>query len=297
MPISASVAGAARDAHAGPDRVRFDVIDPWPARAMHGLLDQDPDTVRVGDPLPLGWHWLYFREPLPASRLGPDGHEARGAFMPTGDLPRRMWAGGSLHAIRPVIVGEHAELRSRVEGVVEKTGRSGRLAFATVRQELWQGNHQCVEEEQRIVYREARPTQSPRTPTPAPNRGQPAWEEAFLPTEVALFRFSALTYNAHRIHYDRTYAEAEGYPDLLVHAPLTALALLNAAERRWGAARTFEYRAMAPLYANQPVRLVGREAPDGLPGSPKLAEAVGPDGVPKLAGHFSRKVACTNRPA
>lgn len=289
MPTSASVAGAARDLHAGSDRVRLDVIDPWPARAMRGLLDQDPDAVRVGDPLPLGWHWLYFRDPLPASSLGPDGHEARGAFMPTGDLPRRMWAGGSLHAIRPVIVGEPAELRSRVDDVVEKTGRSGRLAFATVCQELWQGDHRCVEEEQRIVYCEVQPTQQPppRTPTPAPNREQPAWEEAFLPTEVALFRFSALTYNAHRIHYDRTYAEAEGYPDLLVHAPLTALALLNAAERRWGTARTFEYRAMAPLYANQPVRLVGREATEGSSRSSKLAEAVGPDGVPRLAGRFS----------
>ena len=291
MPTSASVAGAARDLHAGSDRVRLDVIDPWPARAMRGLLDQDPDALRVGDPLPLGWHWLYFRDPLPASSLGPDGHEARGAFMPTGDLPRRMWAGGSLHAIRPVIVGEPAELRSRVDDVVEKTGRSGRLAFATVRQELWQGDHRCVEEEQRIVYCEVQPTQPPQAPctprAPASNREPPAWEEAFLPTEVALFRFSALTYNAHRIHYDRTYAEAEGYPDLLVHAPLTALALLNAAERRWGTARTFEYRAMAPLYANQPVRLVGREAPDSSSRSSKLAEAVGPDGVPRLAGRFS----------
>lgn len=280
--------------HAGSDRVRFDVIDPWPARAMRGLLDQDPDAFRVGDRLPLGWHWLYFREPLPASSLGPDGHEARGAFMPTGDLPRRMWAGGSLHAIRPVIVGEAAELRSRLESVVEKTGRSGRLAFATVHQELWQGNHRCVKEEQRIVYCEAQPPASPCTPAPARDREQLAWEDAFLPTEVALFRFSALTYNAHRIHYDRAYAEAEGYPDLLVHAPLTVLALLDAAERRWGAAGAFKYRARAPLYANQPIRLVGRETPEGpsgpsrAPSGPsKVAEAVGPDGTAKLAGQFS----------
>lgn len=211
--------------------------------------------------------------------------------MPTGDLHRRMWAGGSLHAIRPVIVGEHAELRSRLESVVEKTGRSGRLAFATVRQELWQGDHRCVKEEQRIVYCEAQPTpasQVHRTPPmPATNREPPAWEETFLPTEVALFRFSALTYNAHRIHYDRTYAKAEGYPDLLVHAPLTVLALLNAAERRWGTAATFEYRARAPLYANQPVRMIGRVVPEGSAGQSKIAEAVGPDGTPKLAGRFS----------
>lgn len=290
MPTRTDASAGTRDARTRSVRVRFDVIDPWPACAMHGLLDQDPDAVRAGDPLPLGWHWLYFLDPLPASSLGPDGHEARGAFMPTGDLPRRMWAGGSLHAIRPVIVGEPAELRSRVASVVEKTGRSGRLAFATVHQELRQADHPCVKEEQRIVYREARPGQSPRTPRQARNR-EPckpcAWEETFLPTEVALFRFSALTYNAHRIHYDRPYAEAEGYPDLLVHAPLTVLALLNAAERQWGAAGTFKYRAQAPLFANQPIRLVGREAPEGPSGPSKVAEAIGPDGVPSLAGKLT----------
>lgn len=292
---------------ARPARVCADVIDPWPVRAMRGLLDKDPNAVSRGDPLPLGWHWLYFRDPLPASSLGPDGHEARGAFMPTGDLPRRMWASGSLHAMRPVIVGEPAELRSRVAGVVEKTGRSGRLAFAKVRCELRQEGRRCVEEEQVIAYREAREpcadvrsaeegaVRPPRRrafdqnrPTPDQNRARPAWAETFLPTEVALFRFSALTYNAHRIHYDRPYAEAEGYPGLLVHAPLTVLALLDAAERRWGAAESFEYRATAPIFANQPVRLVGREASDGSTGSSKVAEALGPDGAPKLVGRFHR---------
>ena len=290
---------------ARPVRVRTDVIDPWHVRAMRGLLDRDPDAVSRGDPLPLGWHWLYFRDPLPASSLGPDGHEARGAFMPAGDLPRRMWAGGSLHAIRPVIVGEPAELRSRVASVVEKTGRSGRLAFAKVRCELRQEGRPCVEEERVIVYREARqpcpdehgagptsegvePPESPTGPALDRNRRRPAWAETFLPTEVTLFRFSALTYNAHRIHYDRSYAEAEGYPGLLVHAPLTVLALLNAAERRWGDAGSFEYRATAPLFANQPVRLVGRKAPEGSSGPSMIAEAIGPDGVPRVAGRFRR---------
>ena len=272
---------------------------------MRGLLDQDPAAVSPGDPLPLGWHWLYFRDPLPASSLGPDGHEARGAFMPPGDLPRRMWAGGSLRALRPVIVGEPAELRSRVASVVEKVGRSGRLAFATVRHEVRQGSRRCVEEEQVIVYREAGPqaraaprADAARPPVkPVPPRESPpeaaseldaaAWEESFLPTEVALFRFSALTYNAHRIHYDRPYAEAEGYPALLVHAPLAVLALLNAAERCWGVAGGFEYRATAPLFANQPVRLVGREALEGLSGSRKVTEALGPDGTPRIIGRFS----------
>lgn len=256
---------------------------------MRGLLDQDPAAVSPGDPLPLGWHWLYFRDPTPASRLGADGHEERGAFLPSGDLPRRMWASGSLRAHRPVIVGEPAELRSRVADVAEKVGRSGRLAFVTVRHEVRQGGRRCVEEEQVIVYREARPhAQEPAEA--APELGPPVWEETFLPTEVALFRFSALTYNAHRIHYDRPYAEAEGYPALVVHAPLAVLALLNAAERCWGVAGGFEYRATAPLFANQPVQLVGREAPKGPSGSQKIAEAVGSDGAPRLVGRFSHPV-------
>ena len=277
---------------------------------MRGLLDQDPAAVSPGDPLPLGWHWLFFRDPVPASSLGADGHEARGAFLPSGDLPRRMWASGSLRALRPVIVGEPAEQRSRVADVAEKVGRSGRLAFVTVHHEVRQGGRRCVEEEQVIVYREARPraetktgpradaTQRPPQPVPsskeppeaAAELGAPVWEETFLPTEVALFRFSALTYNAHRIHYDRPYAEAEGYPALVVHAPLTVLALLNAAERGWGTAGGFEYRATAPLFANQPVQLVGREALEGPSGSQKIAEAVGPDGAPRLFGRFSHSV-------
>ena len=158
------------------------------------------------------------------------------------------------------------------------------------------------------MYREARPSDEPPEPVPpsgeppkpvppsegppeaAPELGTPVWEETFLPTEVALFRFSALTYNAHRIHYDRPYAEAEGYPALVVHAPLTVLALLNAAERGWGTAGGLEYRATAPLFANQPVRLVGREALEGPSGSQKIAEAVGPDGAPRLVGRFSHSV-------
>lgn len=273
----------------GGTRVRAEVLSPWPAQAMQALLDRDPAGMGEGDPLPLGWHWLYFKKPVPASDLGPDGHERRGRFMPEIELPRRMWAGGTLRSLRPVLIGARTELRSGVLGVEEKRGKSGRLVFVTVGHALLQDSHACVEEKQVIVYREAgqrlaTPAARPRsaapsgTPTvppapanrrePASRRGTPAaaaWTETFVPTPVTLFQFSALTYNGHRIHYDYPYAtEREGYRGLLVHGPLTALLLLDAARRhsRVPVSR-FRYRAMAPLFAGEPITLVGRPAPEG----------------------------------
>lgn len=240
---------------------------------MRGLLDRDPHAVADGAELPLGWHWLYFRDPLRRSALGADGHEARGAFMPAVGLPRRMWAGGRLRSRRPVVVGRPAELRSQVTEVTEKHGRTGRLVFATVSHVVLQDGVACVEEEQTIVYREAGILATGEPADAVASSGgtdsdsvasgveadgddampppQPTWQETFRPNAVALFRFSALTYNAHRIHYDRAYARSEGYPDLLVHAPLTALVLMDAAQRNWQArVRTFEYRALSPLFVD-----------------------------------------------
>lgn len=238
---------------------------------MRGLLDLELDSpeVAVGAELPLGWHWLYFREPLRRSALGADGHEARGAFMPDTGLPRRMWAGGRLRSRRPVIVGRPAELRSQVTDATEKHGKSGRLLFATVSHVVRQNRLVCVEEKQTIVYREAGGDSTRQAgggstttePASSDTRNALAWQETFHPDAVTLFRFSALTYNAHRIHYDRAYARTEGYPDLLVHAPLTALALLNAAAHNWQAeVREFDYRALSPLFVDQTVQLVGHDA-------------------------------------
>ena len=227
--------------------------------------------------------------------------------MPKVDLPRRMWAGGTLRSIRPVLLGEPAELRSEVREVKEKRGKSGRLVFVTVGQTLLQDGRKCVEEEQVIVYREAewvrpgkverstysdqsdqsdnweraqepqqaeQPQRAPEANRPAESgqtagsdrarSGLAAWTETFQPTTVTLFQFSALTWNAHRIHYDHPYVtEQEGYPGLVVHGPLTALLLLDAACRHAPAPpSSFRYRALAPLYVNQPITLVGR------PGAP-----------------------------
>lgn len=295
-------------ARAGRTRVRRDILTPWPSRAMCGLLDRDPDSIGEGDPLPLGWHWFYFSEPLRTSRLGPDGHETRGGFMPDPDLPRRMWAGGTLHSLRPALIGEPAELRSEVREVKEKRGKSGRLVFVTVAHTVLQGGNPCVQEKQVIVYREAEgrpattsdrgaPTSRASTSTchAGGRAAHPRWTESVLPTTVTLFQFSALTCNPHRIHYDHPYAtQREGYRGLLVHGPLTALLLLDAARRNIPAPlSSFRYRALAPLYADEPITLVGREPastePPGHPsrGSPpreRIVEALAPTGTVAMRG-------------
>ena len=282
-------------------RVHTDILAPGPAQAMLGLLDRDPRAISEGDPLPLGWHWLYFRQPCRASRLARDGHEVRGNFMPDVDLPRRMWAGGMLLSPRPVALGEAAELRSEILSVTEKRGRSGRLVFVTVGHTVLQGSRPCVEEEQVIVYRE------PASPSAATSSGTggdgaagresggrpesaPEWSETFLPTTVTLFQFSALTHNGHRIHYDHPYAtRREGYPGLLVHGPLTALLLLDAAQRHNPhPVRQFRYRALAPLFVDQPIALAGQAASAGADGSgpqpERIVEAFAPSGAVAMRG-------------
>ena len=319
-------------------RIRTDVLTPWPAQAMLGLFDRDPQGIAEGDPLPLGWHWLYFRQPRRASRLARDGHEVRGDFMPNVDLPRRMWAGGMLRSLYPVSLGEPAELRSEILSVTEKRGKSGRLVFVTVGHTVLQGDRRCVEEEQVIVYREPAPRASAATARqkPAPQQAAtsgksagtahaadtddvassgaggvragresggraspaPEWSETFLPTTVTLFQFSALTYNGHRIHYDHPYVtQREGYPGLLVHGPLTALLLLDAAQRHASVpVSCFRYRALAPLFVDQPITLVGRSElsgeqdrgdPHAAPPTGRLVEALGPSSTVAMRGWVS----------
>ncbi len=282
-------------------RTRRDRIDLWPAAAMLGLLNHHSSELAEGDRLPLGWHWLYFRSAHRISQLGPDGHEQRGDFLPETGLPRRMWAGGLLRERAPVRIGPAAELCSQVRKVQEKRGKSGRLVFVSVGHEVRQDGRVCVEEDQVIVYREAggaraernRPLHRRSRPegvdgaskdpvaTPLNGRQPPLWSAAFLPTPVALFQFSALTWNSHRIHYDHPYVTGrEGYPDLLVHGPLTALLLLDAARRRSEHPIVrFRYRALAPLFAGQPISLVGRGEARG-----NGATGAGKEGEPDRSG-------------
>lgn len=233
--------------------VRRELIQPGPAVALGGLLGVDaPDLARDG--LPLLWHWVYLLERPATADLGPDGHPVRGTIpAPPGPGRRRMWAGGAVTRRAPLVVGQEAVRETVVESVVDKEGRTGRLTFVTVRHRISQGGRLAVDERQDIVYRDLVP--SAPVPADGPDVPPAADEWAIEVDPVLLFRYSALTYNGHRIHYDREYATAvEGYPGLVTHGPLQALAMAEAARaagRAGAAALTFDYRLVAPLFDHQ----------------------------------------------
>ncbi|MFI4933371.1 MAG: MaoC family dehydratase N-terminal domain-containing protein [Caulobacterales bacterium] len=217
----------------------------------------------VGAPLeveatfpPLG-HWAYFTDVVGPSELGPDGHPHRGLFMPPVELPRRMFASAEFQFERPLTLGQGAELDTTITDIRHRDGRSGRLTLVEVVRRLAQRGVARIIERQTIVYREA------GEPTAAVAQSAAAGDgEVWRPTSVDLFRFSAATFNSHRIHYDSDYVRGvEGYPDLVVHGPFTASRLFDLASRLAGAPlKTFSFRAMAPLFVDQPVRLRAGEA-------------------------------------
>lgn len=247
-----------------------------PVQGLAATLDDTGSRFGTGDALPPLWHWLYFLPRVAQSALGTDGHPQRGGFLPPVELPRRMFAGARTQFHFPLRIGAPAVREGTVLDVNEKHGKSGTLVFVTVRYRISQREGICVEEQQDIVYRE------PGAAVPAPRRGdwprapEGAWTKVVTPDPMLLFRFSALTFNAHRIHYDRPYATAEeGYPGLVVHGPLTAIQLMELV--RHNATRpvaSFSFRGQAPLFDLAPYRLVGVPA---LPGTVEL-EAQGPDG-------------------
>lgn len=236
-------------------------LHPFPAQAFAALLDRDPATTSTGGLLPPGWHWLYFHSPTRTSELGADGHERRGAFLPPVPLPRRMWAGGRLEFLHPLPVGVDAERHSTITAIEEKDGRSGPLVFVTVTHEVRVDGTVAVREEQDLVYRQPPPPVPAAPGTPYADLSSLRVLQRFPTDPVTLFRFSALTYNGHRIHYDHPYATSvEGYPDLVVHGPLLALLLLDAADREArprGLAR-FAYRGLAPIFCGEEV-VIGAE--------------------------------------
>ncbi len=236
-----------------------DYIAPAPVRGLLATLDRDVVQPQAGDPLPPLWHWLYFLPQVRQSELGEDGHPRRGGFLPPVPLPRRMWAGGRFEWMKPLRVGDQATRRSTITSVQHKRGRSGDLMFVTVRHEISNQDGLCLTEEHDIVYREEpRPGDPVPTPTVAPTDA--TWERSLVPDDVLLFRYSALTFNGHRIHYDRRYVtEVEGYPGLVVHGPLIATLLLdllnrNAPERRIA---RFEFRAVRPTFDGNPLYVRG----------------------------------------
>jgi 3-methylfumaryl-CoA hydratase len=252
-----------------------DDLSPWPAKAVAAMLDQPSLAPAAGGDLPPLWQWFYFLPVAPQSRLATDGHPQRGDFLPPVSQPRRMFAGARMQFHRPLSVGQPATRVGVVRDIEAKSGRTGALTFVTVGYEFRQHGELCIEEEQDIVYREP----GEPAPAPAPTALEPepegTWWRDFEADPRLLFRFSALTFNAHRIHYDRPYAmHEEGYPGLIVHGPLTAVLLASLVhdhtDRRITA---FSFRGKAPLYDLAPFRLVGRPT-----GGTVALEVRGPDG-------------------
>ncbi len=243
---------------------RADPLHPWPAQALAATLDR-ADPPAEGDPLPPGWHWVYFLEAAPAGAVGRDGHPRRGGFLPPVPLPRRMWAGGRLRFEAPLPLGSPAERRSEVVDVTAREGRTGPLVFVTVRHTFSGPEGTAVVEEHDIVYRE---DSRPGDPAPAP-KAAPAdavWRRDVRPDPVLLFRYSALTFNGHRIHYDRRYAtEVEGYPGLVVHGPLLATLLLDLLRRNAPDADVagFRFWAVRPTFDLHPFQVNGEPSDDG----------------------------------
>ncbi|GAB3441114.1 acyl-CoA dehydrogenase [Massilia solisilvae] len=234
------------------------------ANAMAATLDRS-DTFKDGDALPPLWHWAYFWSAAPQSEIGPDGHPRRGGFLPPVPLPRRMWAGGRLSFAEPLPVEGVAARTSQVMSVTPKSGASGSLVFVTVKHELAHAGRVCVTEEHDIVYR---PLPTPGAAAPAPKMAplDAAWSRIVTPDPVLLFRYSALTFNGHRIHYDRSYVtKVEGYPGLIVHGPLIATLLADLLRRHMPDARmaTFSFRAVGSLFDIEPFTLCGRPDADG----------------------------------
>ena len=252
-----------------------DEITLAPAVSAAALLDDTETVFEVGSLLPPVWHWFYFLPKAPQSKLGPDGHPERGGFMPPIELPRRMFAGARMRFVGPLVIGKPASRTAEIRKVSEKSGRSGNLAFVTVGYTIRQDGKVCIEEEQDIVYREP----GAKVPAPVPAALPPvaagSWTRTVTPDPRLLFRFSAVTFNGHRIHYDRGYAmEVEGYPGLVVHGPLTAILLMELVRHHAGRpAAAFEFRGQAPLFDLAPFRVVGTPQ-----GSRVTLEAHGPDG-------------------
>jgi len=245
-----------------------DDITAAPVRGLSATLDREDAAPVLGSTvLPPLWHWLYFLPQHRQSEIGPDGHPKRGGFLPPVPLPRRMWAGGRLQwrPENPLRVGDAVRRISRIESVTHKAGRSGDLLFVLVKHEVHNSKGLALKEEHDIVYRAAAHASDPVTPPVAAEQGAP-WQREIVPDDVLLFRYSALTFNGHRIHYDRRYVtEVEGYPGLIVHGPLIATLLVDLLRRHAPDAfvKNFNFKAVRPTFDLQPFRLNGRPSADG----------------------------------
>jgi 3-methylfumaryl-CoA hydratase len=275
----ASLDGDALASWVGRSETREDTIDARPIALLSATLDRDDPAPRPGDVVPPLWHWLYFLPGYRQSEVGPDGHAQRGGFLPPVPLPRRMWAGSRIEWHRPLTIGATATRQSRIVSVTPKRGRSGDMVFVMVRHEISVADGLALIEEHDIVYRDlVSPPAQARASLDEPASPAARWVRRIVPDDVLLFRYSALTFNSHRIHYDRRYVtDVEGYPGLVVHGPLlaTLLADLWRRQRPEAALSHFEFRALRPLFDTAPFELCGRPEDDGR----AALWAQGPDGA------------------
>ena len=260
----------------GKTETRTDTITAWPVTALSATLDRNDPAPKIGDELPPAWHWLYFLDAKPASELGPDGHPKRGGFLPPVPLPRRMWAGGRIEFLQPLRIGDAIRRDSEIVSVEPKHGRSGSLVFVTVRHTISARNGPAVREEHDIVYRAA------ANPGDAPPAGKPAppaatWQRCLAGDPVLLFRYSALTFNGHRIHYDLDYVkQEEHYPGLIVHGPLQTTLMLDLCRRHAPRpVRKLDYRALHPVFHTERFTVNGNPAADGSSAELWTANATG----------------------
>ena len=241
-----------------------DTIDAVRCNALLAALGE-PAGLKAGDAMPLLHHWLHFWTVVAPAGLGLDGHPAKGGFLPPVPLPRRMWAGGRLSFHQPLHIGESVTKISTILKVEAKSGKSGNLVFVTVQHELSGEQGLAITEEQDLVYREAAAAGS----IPAPEPGHPApdaaWQADVNPDTVLLFRYSALTMNGHRIHYDLPYArDEEAYPALVVHGPLMATLLAALAAKNLGRPlANFSFRGQSPAFSGLPLHVCGEPEGDG----------------------------------
>jgi 3-methylfumaryl-CoA hydratase len=237
-----------------------DQVTEAPPKGLQALLDTGEAPPQPGAALPPCWHWLYFLPMARQSEIGDDGHPKRGGFLPPVPLPRRMWAGSRLTFERPLRVGEAIQRHSRIADVNVKEGRSGTLVFVRVHHEVRDAQGLLLAEDQDIVYRDM---PKPGDPAPAPTaaRSDEQFSRRITPDPVQLFRYSALTFNGHRIHYDRPYAQqVESYPGLVVHGPLIATLLIEQLRRERADLRVtqFEFKGVSPLLDTAPFEVCGR---------------------------------------
>jgi 3-methylfumaryl-CoA hydratase len=241
-------------------------VHPEPANLLQATLDRDIGSFKTGAPLPLLWHWLYFPPLIRQSRLGEDGHTRDSGLLPVLPfLPRRMWAGSRLRSETPLRIGDRLTRRSEVTSLTPKVGGSGRLLFVTIRHTLAGSSSGSVIEEQDIVLREPAGHSTP--PGSAPAAAPFDFEHVVIPTPTLLFRFSALTFNAHRIHYDHPYAtQVEGYEGLVVHGPLIAVLMLDLVDRVSPGAfvSSFDFKAVSPAFVPHPLAVKAKTTADGF---------------------------------